>query len=266
MRSAGLNQIGAPVARRRSTAALMWSLCPWVSTIALTRRPPMAATIGAASCGASMTRTSSSSPTSQTLLSTSKSCPSRLKTPLTTAWSMRALTRPPRRRSSEPRAALLYSPVSSRARSLVHHHDRAQHLALAEVVEGLLDVVQADGLGDELVEREAALQVEVDEHREVAAGQAVAVPGGLDRAAPAEDLDGRELDRHVGGGDADHDDAAGQVAGVEGLLEHLRVADRVDGDVHPEAPGEALDRLDRVGLPGVDRVGCAELPGPLQLP
>src|SRR5688500_11256049 len=255
IRSAGWNQIGASTASRKATAAVMWSLCPWVRTMPATLRPPMAATIGAASCGASMTRTSSSSPTSQTLLSTSKSCPSRLKTPLTTAWSMRALTRPPRRRSSEPRAALLYSPVSSRARSLVQHHDRAQHLALAQVVEGLFDVVQADGLGDELVEREAALQVEVDQHGEVAAGQAVAVPGGLDRAAPAEDLDGRQLDGHGRRRDADHDHPAGQVAGVEGLLEHLRMADRVDRHVDAEPAGVALDRLDRVGLLGVHRVG-----------
>src|SRR5688572_22302714 len=182
MRSAGLNQIGAPVALRRSTAALMWSLCPWVSTIAVTFRPSMASTIGAASCGASMTRTSSSSPTSQTLLSTSKSCPSRLKTPLTTAFSIRAvLIARLRTRSaprSAPKAASAVVPLLARWRSLrcslpvggrlaamlartsfspslVQHHDGAQHLALAQVVEGLLDVVEADGLGDELVEREA---------------------------------------------------------------------------------------------------------------
>ncbi|HEX2073775.1 MAG TPA: hypothetical protein VHF92_08330 [Geodermatophilus sp.] len=39
-------------------AAVMWSLCPWVRTIAVTRHPPAASTIGAASCGASITRTS----------------------------------------------------------------------------------------------------------------------------------------------------------------------------------------------------------------
>jgi hypothetical protein len=73
IRSASLNHSGAPVASRRAGAAVMWSLCPCVSTIAVTFRPPIAATIGAGSCGASMTSTSSSSPTSQTLFSTSKS-------------------------------------------------------------------------------------------------------------------------------------------------------------------------------------------------
>ena len=41
---------------------------------------------------------------------------------------------------------------------------------------------------------------------------------------------------------------AGEVAGVERLLEDRRVADGVDGDVHAEPAGERLDRLDRVGL------------------
>ena len=42
---------------------------------------------------------------------------------------------------------------------------------------------------DELVQRQPALQVEVDQHREVAGRQAVAVPGRLQRAAAAEDVD-----------------------------------------------------------------------------
>src|SRR5689334_9278340 len=151
----------------------MWSLWPWVSTIAVTRRPPTAARIGAASCGASMTSTSSSSPTSHTLLSTSKSCPSRLKTPLTTTRSIRAPIRSPRPSEDD---------------------HRPQHVAAVHLLEGLLDVLERDGLADERVEREAALQVEVDQHREVAAGQAVAVPAGPDRAAAAEDLDGRQGD------------------------------------------------------------------------
>src|SRR5919205_166091 len=171
IRSAGWNQIGAPVASRSAGAAVMWSLCPWVSTMALTRRPPIASTIGAASCGASITSTSSSSPTSQTLLSTSKSCPSRLKTPLTTTLSMRALT--------------------GGLRSLLEHRDRAQHVAVVHLLEGRLDAVDADRLGDEVVQGEAALQVQVDEHREVPAGQAVAVPGGFQRPAAAEHLEQR---------------------------------------------------------------------------
>ena len=60
--------------------------------------------------------------------------------------------------------------------------------------------VEGDRLGHEAVEVEATLQVEVDQHREVAARQAVAVPRRLERAAPTEELDHRQLDLHVGSG------------------------------------------------------------------
>src|SRR3712207_812225 len=94
--------------------------------MAVTLRPPTASTIGPASCGASITSTSSSSPTSQTLFSTSKSCPSRLKTPLTTILSMRAV--------------LIATGPSE-------DDHRTQHLAALHLVEGLLDVLQGDQIG-----------------------------------------------------------------------------------------------------------------------
>ena len=49
-------------------------------------------------------------------------------------------------------------------------------------------------LADERVERQPALQEQVDEHREVPRGQAVAVPGRLQRAAAAEHVDERQLE------------------------------------------------------------------------
>ena len=58
----------------------------------------------------------------------------------------------------------------------------------------------------------------------------------------------------------------GQVAGEERLLQHARVADRLDAHVGAEAAGGVPDRLDRIGATGVDRVGGAEALGPLQLP
>ena len=105
----------------------------------------------------------------------------------------------------------------------------------------------ADLLGDERVEVEPALQVQVDQHREVPAGQAVAVPARLERAAAAEDVEQRQLgDLHLRRRHADQDDGAGQVAGVERLLPRLRSADRVDHHVGAEAAGE---------LPGSPRPG-----------
>src|SRR6185295_11076282 len=58
---------------------------------------------------------------------------------------------------------------------------------------------------------------------------------------------------------------AREVARVERLLEGLGPADRVDDDVRAVAVGEFLHRLDHVALAGVDRVGGAELLGPLEL-
>ena len=60
----------------------MWSLWPWVHTMAVTRRPPTAATMADASWAASTITTSSPWPTSQMLFSTSKSWPSREKMPV----------------------------------------------------------------------------------------------------------------------------------------------------------------------------------------
>src|SRR6188768_365873 len=126
--------------------------------MALTARSPIASTIGPASCAASTTSTSWSSPTSQMLFSTSKSSPSIENTPLVVTCSMRAVT--------------------SRCSRLgcSHHHHGAQHLTALHLVERVLDAVERNRLRDEAVEVEATLEVEVDERGEVALGQAVAVP------------------------------------------------------------------------------------------
>ena len=55
--------------------------------------------------------------------------------------------------------------------SALEHDDRAQHFAALHLVERVLDVVETDRLRHELVERESALQVEVDERREIARRQ-----------------------------------------------------------------------------------------------
>ncbi len=125
---------------------------------------------------------------------------------------------------------------------------------------------ERDLLGDERVEVEPALLVEVDEHREVAGGQAVAVPAGLQRATAAEDVDERDVGHlHVGGRYADEHDRPGQVAGVERLLPGVRAADRLDDDVRAEPAGELLDRGDRVGRRRVDGVGRAHPLGGVEL-
>ena len=109
-------------------------------------------------------------------------------------------------------------------------------------------------------------QVEVDEHREVARRQAVAVPARLERAAATEELDHRQLDAHRRVGHTDLHDGAREVACVEGLLEHLGAADRFDADIGAVAVGERADRFDRIGAARVHGVRRAELAGPRELP
>ena len=69
----------------------------------------------------------------------------------------------------------------------------------------------------------------------------------------------------VGPRHADEHHGAGQVAGLERLPVHRRVADRLDAHVGAEAAGHRLDVLDGVGRRRVARVGGAELLGPLEL-
>src|SRR4249920_2539840 len=93
---------------------------------------------------------------------------------------------------------------------------RAQHFATLHLVEGVLDLVEADRLRHEPVEVEPALEVQVDEEWEVTARQAVAVPRRLQGAASAEEVDHRDVgERHVRGGDADLHDRSREVTRVE---------------------------------------------------
>src|SRR5215211_4253816 len=145
------------------------------------------------------------------------------------------------------------------------HHHRAQHLVALHLGERLLDLVEGDGLGDEPVQIVAAAQVQVDQYREVAGGQAVAVPCRPQRPAAAVEVEHAQVDPHLRVGDADLDHGPGVVAGVEGLLHDVRVADRLDGHVGAEAVGELADGRHRVDLAGVDQVGGPELGGQGQL-
>src|SRR4051812_37760833 len=107
--------------------------------------------------------------------------------------------------------------AASRVAAGLQDHDGAEHLAALHLVERGLDVLERDRLGHEAVQVESTLQVQVDQHREVARRQAVAVPARLELPATAEQLDERQLDRHVGPRHADQDDSAGEIARLERL-------------------------------------------------
>ena len=68
------------------------------------------------------------------------------------------------------RRRLRPSGATSVFRSRADHDDRAKDLAPLHLGESLLDVFEADCLAHEAVEVEAPLEVEVDQHREVARG------------------------------------------------------------------------------------------------
>ena len=63
--------------------------------------------------------------------------------------------------------SLQYVFVCSRVRKL-HLHDGTQHFSAFHFVEGRFDVAETNGFADKTVEGQAALEVELDEHREVA--------------------------------------------------------------------------------------------------
>ena len=150
----------------------MWSLWPWVSTMACTRRPSMASTIGSVVVGG----------VEDDHLAVVADQPDVVgDLPLAAVEGEDAVggdqfaghgDSTTTERSTSPRSILW------KASSTSSSHDR---------------------LADELVEVEPALEVEVDQHREVARRQAVAVPRRLQRTAATEHLDERQLE-HVGRG------------------------------------------------------------------
>ena len=86
-------------------------------------------------------------------------------------------------------------------------------------------------------------------------------------APPPEEVDHRDVgQRHVGRRHTDLHDGAGEVAGVERLLQHLRAADGLHAQIGAVAVGERADGLDRVVLGRVDGVRRAEADRPLELP
>ena len=138
-----------------------------------------------------------------------------------------------------------------------------QHLAPLHPVERLLDPLEPDPLGNEPVQVESALQVQVDEHGKSWTLQAVAVPGRLERTAPAEHLDEAAVRAASSGdGHADEHDGAGQVARLERLPVGLRPADGVDDDVRAEPAGEVLQPLHHVAGAGVEHVRWRRTPWP----
>src|SRR3954470_2659420 len=160
--------------------------------------------------------TSVSLPISHTVFSTWKRSPARLSVPAVVSCSIVAVTTAP---SSQD-------------------HYRTKYFSPFHPRESLLDRIESDPLADETVQVEPSRLPQVDEEREVPRGQAVAVPRRLQRAAVAEDLDERQLDRHRRIRYADEHDGPGEVTGVERLAVCLRSPDCLDDHIRSEATSE----------------------------
>ena len=99
-----------------------------------------------------------------------------------------------------------------------------------------------DALGDELLQRQPALQVEADQRGKSRSGRQS--PYHDDFSAPPREkksISGISERRMSGRRNADQHNGSGQIAGVERLLPGLRPADRVDHHVGAVAVGEVLD-------------------------
>src|SRR5581483_1428314 len=102
--------------------------------------------------------------------------------------------------------------------------------------------------------------------REVAAGQAVAVPGHPELAAEVEELLERQRHLVAWAGHADQRAGAGEVAAPERLEQRVGATDRLERVVDAVAAGDLFDPRDRVTRARIHDVRRAELLGPAQLP
>src|SRR5438094_287356 len=141
--------------------------------------------------------------------------------------------------------------------------DAAREPPGAQVVERGGELVERVAACDEVVELEPAAEVEVGEHREVAARAGRAVAAAEDRLVLVEGVD-HEVEPRADLRHADDGERAARAERVERLADDGEVADRLEGVVGAAAR-EIADGGDGVVLPGVDRVRGAETARQLEL-
>src|SRR6266545_5108145 len=140
---------------------------------------------------------------------------------------------------------------------LIEHQHGPRDLARLHRAERVVHVLETAPPGDHLVQAEQAPLVEVDVLRHVDLEAVRAHAAALDALLPQEHA-ALELELLA---DRDHPDHRRGAAGedtLKGLLGGLLEADRLEGVLDSTA-GELADRLDRIALGGIHRVGCAEL-------
>src|SRR5688572_5189870 len=141
--------------------------------------------------------------------------------------------------------------------SLVDHH-AADGFALVHEVERVIDALERQLVGDEIVDVDLALHVPVDDLRHVGASPRAAERGALPDAA-GNQLEWARANFLAGAGDADdHRDAPAAMAALERLAHHVNVADALEAVVRAAAR-ELDDLRDDIPAFGVDEMRKTEL-------
>src|SRR5476651_1313271 len=127
------------------------------------------------------------------------------------------------------------------SRATLIHDDAADRLAARHQIEALVDALQRQNVGDEIVDVDLLLHVPVDDPRHVGAAARAAEGRALPDAA-GDELERPRRDLLPGGRDADdHRDAPAAMAAFERLAHQGRIADAFEGIV-----GAALGQLDEM--------------------
>src|SRR5881396_3856101 len=141
--------------------------------------------------------------------------------------------------------------------------DAAREPPATQIIERSGELVERVAARDELVDLEPAAEVEVGEHREVAARAGRPVAAAEDRLVLVEGVD-HEVERRADLRHADDGERAARTERVERLADDGEAADRLEGVVGAPAR-QVADRGDGVVLRRVDRVRGAETTRQLEL-
>src|SRR5689334_864455 len=125
--------------------------------------------------------------------------------------------------------------------------DRADRFALVHEVETIVDSIERQDVGDQVVDVDLAVHVPIDDPRNVGAAAGTAKRGALPYPA-GDKLERPGADFLAGASDPDdHGDAPAAVAALQRLAHHVDVADTLEGVVGT-ATGELHQMWDEIAL------------------
>src|SRR5215470_6573404 len=172
-----------------------------------------------------------------------------------------AVPRNSRTKTSSRIAAPLTPALSPEGKggSYLEDDKAAAQLARRERAEGLVSLVEAIAMRDELVDAEAAREVQLDEARQVIARARASVAAAADRPLARDER--ADVERHGGarGGNADEHAGPARAERVARLCHRARVAHRDEGEIH-SAPCDRLHGGHGILARGVYAMGRSQRP------